>query len=110
MKKILKSALMLGLFTGVLHAECIAAYCTKVQVERLYVVANGDILIETSGNELALNCTSGGNGYFSIPNSHSSKNIFYSMLLTAKTTKAKLFLAPIASSPICELSYMYTDD
>lgn len=110
MKKIIKSVLALGLLTGFLEAGCISDYCTKVEVERLYVVANGDILVETSGNELALNCTSGGNGYFSIPNNHPSKKIFYAMLLTAKTTKAKLFLAPIANSPICELSYMYTDD
>ena len=109
MKTLLKSALSITLLTGFLQAECIGTYCTKVTVERLYVVANGDILIETSGNELNLNCTSGGNGYFTIPNEHTSKNIFYSMLLTAKTTKEKLFLAPIAASPICELSYMYTN-
>ncbi|HIP12306.1 MAG TPA: hypothetical protein EYG73_06260 [Arcobacter sp.] len=107
MKKILLSAL---LFMGVAttsQASCSGDTCTNVTIDSLFAMSNGTILIYTSGQETALNCTSDSVGFVTIDPVASGKNAIYSLLLTASTTNTPVSIRVVNGSPMCRIAYVY---
>ncbi|MDQ7085362.1 MAG: hypothetical protein Q9M36_10745 [Sulfurovum sp.] len=110
MKSLLRNVLLGTLLTTNIYAACDATGCNEVTIDRLYALDTNDILIETSGIEANLNCTSfgGASSVITLEDSNPSKNIFFSLLLTAQTTNQKVYIAITPNSTNCSMAYMYT--
>ena len=105
MKKILMSALAIAAMTMSANAACSGNACNNVTVTEVYATFGGTIYISTSGNEGALTCTSPGNVYVSVGANDPGKNALYSMMLTAKTTKAKVKIRIQEGTDGCRILY-----
>ena len=109
MKNILPKILLSAtLMSSSLFAVCNTAGCNEVTVKRLYALDTNDILIETSGDESLLGCTTDSHNYITLENTNASKNIFFSLLLTAQTTNQKIYISVVPGSTNCAMAYMYT--
>jgi hypothetical protein len=107
MKNIL-CASVLFIFSSNLFANCDAESCVGVKVTRMYVTANGDTKISTSGDESRLSCNAGRKGYIALdPNSKNYKAT-YSLLLTAHTTDHPIWVTTSTSGP-CNVIYVVSD-
>lgn len=117
MKKFLMSALVLGTMNSALYAGsgCASTNCYNVQVDRLYMTANGTLYVGTSGDEKALDCAAGaGNGgvenkYMSLRSSDEGQKAMYSLLLTAKTTKLPVTIRVSTGTTDCRIAYIATN-
>ena len=105
MKKFLMSTLVLGAMTSSLYGGCAGSACTDVKITEVYATFGGTIYIATDGDERALNCVSPGNVYVSVGANDAGKNALYSMMLTAKTTQAKVKIRIQDSSKGCRILY-----
>jgi len=111
MKKLLLSALALGLMGSSAYAGCTATGCTG-KIEKLYMTAGGTLYVGTDGDEKALDCAGGaGNGgvsglYMSLKEGDVGKNAMYSLLLTAKTTGKPVGIRVQTGSSDCRVLYV----
>ena len=105
MKKILMGALAFGAISSSLYGACAGNSCTNVKITEVYATFGGTIYIGTDGNEGALSCTSPGNVYVSVGASDPGKNALYSMMLTAKTTQAKVKIRIQTGTDGCRILY-----
>ena len=107
MKKIIIIATLLTLLATNSYADCNGGACSDIKVQNLYAMSNGTITVETTGNELNLNCTSSGNGYVTVAPTDPGKNAIYSMLLTAQTTQKKVYIRVVDNSNQCRINYVF---
>ena len=107
MKKIIIASL-LGLLCFNAAADCAGQSCTNVKITRLYVEANGDAIIATSGNELKLPCETDSHGYITLSSDAKNYNAVYSLLLTAHTTEHPIWIKTNASGK-CMVDYVVSD-
>ena len=107
MKKILLSVLALSAVSTSIHAGCVAGWCADVEVTRLLTTVDGNILVATSGDENSLNCASPGGEYMTLSQAAVGQKNIYSLLLTAKTTKAKVMVRIVEGSAGCAVAFAY---
>ena len=113
MKKVLLSAVALGLMGSSAYAGCTATGCTG-KITKLYMTAAGTMYVGTDGDEKALNCAGGaGNGgvsnvYMSLKEGNVGKNAMYSLLLTSKTTGTPVKLRIQENTADCTIYYVTT--
>jgi len=105
MKKFLASVLVLGAMSSSLYGACSGTACTDVKITEVYATFGGTIYIGTDGNEGSLSCTSPGNVYVSVGANDPGKNALYSMMLTAKTTNAKVKIRIQSGTDGCRILY-----
>ncbi|MEM6649442.1 MAG: hypothetical protein AAF603_04250 [Pseudomonadota bacterium] len=91
------------------NASCGVNGCTA-KIDRIYAKSNGDILVNTEGDETQANCTPPGNIYLTIPWNNTARDTFLAMLLSAKAQDKRLNIRIFANSPDCEVNYITMDD
>ena len=106
MKKIFIAGLFISLAT-IVNADCNTGSCSGVTIDNLYAMSNGTIMVETTGNEKNLNCTSYGAGFTSIDPNAAGKNAIYSLLLTAQTTNKNVYIRIVENSVNCRIAYAF---
>lgn len=105
----MKLSILLSLLAvNVAYADCADWNCTNVQITRMYVTANGNTMVGTSGDESQLSCDAGGAGYIFLSPTASNYDSTYALLLTAHTTEHPVW---IRTSKIgaCEVMYVVSD-
>lgn len=108
MKKILTTILITGIAASSVYAACNSKMCYNVNVEKLYMTANGTLYVGTSGDESQLNCGGAETAdvYVSLKEGDVGKNAMYSLLLTAKTTGKKVTIRIQEGSSDCRVVYV----
>lgn len=96
------------LAANVAYADCADWSCTNVQITRMYVTANGNTIVGTSGDESQLSCDAGGAGYIFLKPSASNYDSTYALLLTAHTTEHPVWIRTSKTSA-CEVMYVVSD-
>ena len=94
------------LLPTIVNADCSANACSNVYVDFLYVRANGDVSVGTSGTETGLNCTPGSDVYLRLHKSDQSSDFVYSTLLAAQLANKKVTIRTIGGSSDCQIMYM----
>lgn len=93
------------------HAACSGSSCTNVDVDRLYIRPEGDILIDTSGNENVLSvCTPGEEKYIYLKNEHKNKKEIYATLLSAQLARKKVWIRVSDNISPCQVDYVVLDN
>lgn len=108
MKKFLLALTIAGLFTTSAYATCASTACQNVEITNVYIQADGQTFIQTSGDESQLTgCTARANAYVILSATAVGKNQLYSALLTAATTKQKItvMVTPNTNGE-CEVAYL----
>lgn len=101
--------LIFGLILG--HqavADCSGGNCTGVTITRLYVIANGDTVISTSGDESQLSCSAGPSGYIRLTSNSTNYNAAYSLLLTSHISQTPIWIRT-SDSGTCTVTYVVSD-
>jgi hypothetical protein len=98
-------SLLSVIFVNNAFAACNGVSCSDVKITRLYVTANGNTVISTSGDESKLTCNAGSSGYISLDPNSSNYNSTYSLLLTAHTTEHPIWIRTTDSGS-CQLSML----
>lgn len=107
MKKLV--LIILGLLTTTSAiAECGGVSCVDERITRIYVNADGDTLISTSGDETKLSCTPSSNKYITLEKSSTNYDATYSLLLMAHTTEHPIWVRTNSSGD-CKLVYAVSD-
>ena len=106
MKNTLMSVIVLSTISTASHALCNANGCYNVNIQKILVRNNGSILVETSGDESLLNCTSPANRYISLLSDAGQKSI-YAMLLTKQTSGKTISIRITPASSGCSIAYVY---
>ena len=108
MKKSILALTIAGLFTTSAYATCASTACQNVEITNIYVQADGQTFIQTSGDESQLTgCTARAGAYIILSTTAIGKNQIYSALLTAATTKKKITVQVQADgSSECEIAYL----
>ncbi len=107
MKKFLLTISFLLLNTSV-YAECEQWSCVDVKITRLYVNADGDTLLSTSGDETKLSCTASSNTYIKLEKSSANYDATYSLLLAAHTLEHPVWIRTSTSGD-CKVVYVVSD-
>ena len=107
MKQVLITILAL-IFSTAVFAECGGNSCVDVKITRLYVNADGDTLISTSGDETRLTCTPNSNTYITLKKSSANYDATYSLLLAAHTLEHPVWVRA-TSSDHCRVVYVVSD-
>lgn len=89
-------------------AECGPTACTGY-VDQIYVEANGDLYVRTSGNELLANCTPNSGVFLHLPGGATKFKEIYALLLTAQAQDRQVTLRIIDSSNPCTISWASLD-
>ncbi|WP_086932875.1 hypothetical protein [Agarilytica rhodophyticola] len=98
-----------GIFlAGDVFAGCSGLSCTNVTITRLYVTADGDTRISTSGDERGLSCDAGSQGYITISPWVRNYDAIYKLLLSAHTDNRPIWVRMSESGP-CKLIYVVSD-
>lgn len=111
MKKLLISILAIVMMSISVYAKCTSGACTG-KITKLYIKADGLILVGTDGNENALNCAAGaGNGgvsgvYMTLRKKDIGQNTMYSLILTAEATGKDITLKIQEGTPDCRVIYV----
>lgn len=79
--------------------------CSSVTVDRIYLNAEGNHLIGTSGDESKLNCTAAG-GLLTLDSNRSNKRDMLALLMLSQVTKQSLSIRLIDNSSNCEITYI----
>lgn len=106
MKKLLTAILATGAMTAILNAGCAGTACLNVTIVNVYTQANGEVYIQTSGDESALSCTAPAGAYVHLKSTAAGKNAMYATLLSAFVTKQPITVQLVNGSPTCEISYL----
>ena len=91
------------------YADCSTKSCSKVTVDMLYVQANGNILVGTSGAESNLNCGTASEGYVTLLQSSSNFEIMYSTLLASRMADRTVRIRIAENTPGCSISYLVSE-
>jgi hypothetical protein len=91
-----------------IFAECSGDSCKEL-IERIYLHADGNIYIGTSGNEKGLSCTPSGDIYVVLKNNHLLQKEIFSTLLSAHFLNKKVWIRINPNSSPCEVVYIVTD-
>lgn len=90
-------------------SACTGRSCASEYVDRLYVTANGNIYVGSSGDEKLLNCTAVSNVYMTLnPNAGNAEEI-YSALLAAQSANKRVTIRISEGSSDCSISYITLD-
>lgn len=89
-------------------AECSGYRCTDVKISRMYVQADGNTLIGTSGTEDNLDCKALSDVYITLGISNKNYNATYSLLLAAHTTNQTVQIRTTSSGD-CKIVYVVSD-
>lgn len=100
--------LLVVVFASNAVAECNGVSCVDVKVTRLYVSADGDTVISTSGDESRLACDAGSAGYIKLDANASNYSSTYALLLAAHTTEHPLWIRT-ADTGACKIMYVVSD-
>jgi len=108
MKKSILAVAVAALFTTSAYATCASTACQNVQITNVYVQADGQTFIQTSGDESQLTgCTARAGAYVIVSTTALGKNQIYSALLTAQTTnKAITVQVQADGGGECEVAYL----
>ena len=102
-------SLLAVFFSGVAFSECGGVSCTDVIITRLYVIANGDTIISTSGDESKLSCDAGSFGYITLEKEgNRNYNSTYALLLTSHTTGYPIWVRA-SEAGACKIIYIVSD-
>ena len=96
----------LVLTASTVYADCAGVSCTLVKINRLVVYTNGDVQINTDGDESLLSCDAGTYGYLTLKKDSSNFNAVYSFLLTAKTVDKTINRIRVTGAGLCEIAYV----
>ena len=102
------SAIALMALGTTVQAACTAKACHD-KVERLFITANGNVYVATSGDESKLGCTLAYGMYMKLSVSSPAQKSMYSALLTAQTTGTKALIRIVDNDPACEIQYVTID-
>jgi hypothetical protein len=91
-------------FANASNAECQPTACVGF-VDQVYVEANGNLYVQTSGNETLANCTPNSGIYLYLAASATNFKEIYAMLLTAETLGWQVTLRIVDSSNPCTISW-----
>jgi hypothetical protein len=92
------------------YAACSENSCTEVEVNRLYIRPEGDVLIDTSGIERDLsNCTPSEEGYIHLKSDHKNKKEIYAALLSAQLAGKKVWIQVTPGLSPCQVEYVVLD-
>ena len=92
------------------YADCAQESCTDVEVMRLYLRPEGDVLIDTSGDEKALSvCTPSEGKYIHLKSDHKNKQEIYSTLLSAQFAGKKVWIRVSNNQSPCQVEYVVID-
>lgn len=98
----------LGLMTIAVSvfADCTGGSCVSVKVQSMQVSSDGIIYIQTSGNELSLNCQPEASVFLKLKaNTDGGKNI-YSALLSAQARDKFVDIRIVDNVSPCEVTYI----
>ena len=102
-------SLLAMFFSGVTFSECGGVSCTDVKITRLYVTANGDTVISTSGDESKLSCDAGSSGYITLEQGgNRNYNSTYALLLASHTTGYPIWVRT-SEAGACKIIYIVSD-
>lgn len=104
----------LGLIAGLMlplisFADCSTKACSPVTVDMLYVTANSNILVGTSGDESKLTCGTASEGYVTLLKSSSNFEIMYSTLLASRMASQTVRIRISENTPECSISYLVSE-
>lgn len=101
--------LIIGLvWAGQAVAACSGNSCKDVTITTLYVTADGDSVISTSGDESQLSCSAGASGYIKLKSSSTNYNATYSLLLAAHISQSPLWVRA-SDSGECTIGYLVSE-
>lgn len=106
MKKLITAILAIGAMSTILNADCSGTACLNVTIVNVYTQADGEVYIQTSGDESLLSCTSPAGAYVHLKSTAAGKNAMYATLLSAYVTKRPITVQLVNGSPTCEISYL----
>lgn len=89
-------------------AVCSGGSCKDVTITRLYVTADGDTVISTSGDESQLSCSAGPSGYIKLRSTSTNYNATYSLLLASHISQDPIWVRA-SDSGDCTIVYLVSD-
>lgn len=89
-------------------AACSGNSCKDVTITTLYVVADGDTIISTSGDESQLSCSAGPSGYIKLKRGSTNYNATYSLLLASHISQSPIWVRA-SDSGECTVVYLVAD-
>lgn len=92
------------LFANTSDAECVPTNCTGY-LDQVYMEANGNLYVQTSGNETLANCTPASGVYLFLSGSASNFKEIYAMLLSAQAMGWQVTLRILDGSNPCAISW-----
>lgn len=96
--------------SSVSWADCDQVSCVDVQVTRMYVTANGETIIGTSGDESQLSCEAGSQGYITLRTGQKNYNATYALILAAHASESLIWVRTVTSSTgSCDVLYVVSD-
>jgi hypothetical protein len=92
------------------YAACSGDRCTDAEVTRLYIRPEGDVLIDTDGDEKDLSgCTPSEQRYIYLKNDHKNKKEIYAALLSAQLAGKKVWIRVDENQSPCQVDYVVLD-
>jgi hypothetical protein len=92
------------LFADTSNAECVPTACIGL-VDQVYVEANGDLYVQTSGNETLANCTPNSGLYLYLAGGATKFKEIYAMLMSAQALGWQVTLRIVDGSNPCTISW-----
>lgn len=92
-------------FATASFADCNPISCSGVYVDMLYVKAEGEHRVATSGDERLLNCNAVSDVYVTLPKSE-NEDVLISTLMTAQATDRKVTVRIRENTNNCEVIYV----
>ncbi len=106
MKK--KLVLFITIFSALMplsvHGDCGNLGCVDVKIENIYVTANSNVLVMTSGDETSLGCTETTGKYLVLDTDDKNSNLIYSSILAARTAEREIKFVIKSGSSNCSIS------
>ncbi|MEY8198704.1 MAG: hypothetical protein RPS47_05645 [Colwellia sp.] len=98
-------------FSSAAFSECGGGSCTDVKITRMFISADGNSVIGTSGDESKLSCDAGSKGYITLDKDTSENyNAVYALLLAAHTTEHPMRIRTNESeNDACKIIYVVSD-
>jgi len=107
MKKIIFGTLMILTFSKA-FGGCFADRCENVIVEKIHILDNGTVGVETSGTESGLGCDLLQNKYIYLPKTSSNYDQLYSLIVVSHASEniVDLFVDEEHDDEMCEIIVM----
>lgn len=95
--------LALPVFT---HADCNAGSCIDVKIQEMQVSTDGNVYIQTSGTETALNCAPEAGVFIRLNANTDGGKLIFSSLLASQTAGKNVNIRVIDNVSPCQATYV----